>query len=35
MKINAEKTNSTSENAIQSSYFVLTLRKLFSLKWFA
>ena len=27
MKINAKKTNSTSENAIQSSYFVLALRK--------
>ena len=29
MKINAKKTNSTSENTIQSSYFVLELRKLF------
>ena len=29
MKINAKKTNSTSENAIQSYYFVLALRKLF------
>ena len=27
MKINAKKTNSASENAIQSSYFVLALRK--------
>ena len=35
MKINAKKTNSTSENAIESSYFVLALRKLFSLKSFA
>ena len=29
MKINAKKTNSSSENTIQSSYFVLVLRKLF------
>ena len=29
MKIKAKKTNSTSENTIQSSYFVLELRKLF------
>ena len=29
MKINAKKTNSTPENTIQSSYFVLELRKLF------
>ena len=35
MKMNAKKTNSTSENAIESSYFVLALRKLFSLKSFA
>ena len=32
MKINAKKTNSTSENTIQSSYFVLELRKLFFFK---
>ena len=29
MNINAKKTNYTLENAIQSSYFVLPLRKLF------
>ena len=32
MKINAKKTNSTSENTIQSSYFVLELRKLYFFK---
>ena len=31
MKINAKKTNSTSENAIQASYFVLEIRKLIHL----
>ena len=31
MKINAKKTNSASENAIQSSYFGLELGKLFHL----
>ena len=31
MKINAKKTNSNSENAIQVSYFVLEIRKLIHL----
>ena len=31
MKINAKKTNSASENAIQASYFVLEIRKLIHL----
>ena len=32
MKINAKKTNSTPEITIQSSYFVLELRKLYFFK---
>ena len=31
MKIKAKKTNSVSENAIRSSYFVIELRKLIHL----